>query len=89
MFRKKTYALRVPGYCQDLCHTQMLETSEDAGIRGKHLNLFKNYLISRLQVVKINNLSGKIFKFLAQGTVLEPVLFSICLNNMLTSPTYG
>ena len=65
-------------------HEGLLFKLESYGIAGELLNLFKDYLQERQQRVVLN---GQFFlesdqSRVPQGSVLDPLLFLICINNL-------
>ena len=60
-------------------HAGLLRKLEAAGVTGKLLEWFKNYLLDRRQRVMlpgVNSHWSKIFSFVPQGSILGPLLFS-------------
>ena len=62
------------------------------GIRGKILNLIKNYLSNRKQFVRVNGMNSESLNITcgaAQGGVLSPLLFLVYINNIFFLPLEG
>ena len=73
-------------------HDILLSKLERYGIRGKVLLLFKSYLSNRQQKVRIQNQTSE-YKCVScgvpQGTILEPVLFILYVNDLLRDMPEG
>ena len=58
------------------------------GVKGKAFKLLKNYLTNLKQYVVCNSQNSEIVDIttgVLQGSILEPLLFSICINNLITT----
>jgi hypothetical protein len=68
-----------------LNHKILLEKLHNYGFRGRILNWLKSYLNNRYQYIEVNN-KWSAFKKLTlgvpQGSVLEPLLFLLYINNL-------
>ena len=67
-------------------HYILLQKLERSGIRGNILQVMESYLLDRQQKVRLQNESsdyGKITTGVPQGTILEPLLFILYINDIL------
>ena len=68
-----------------LSHPILLDKLEYYGIRGIPLQLIKSYLQNRIQFVQINSTMSTTTSInigIPQGSVLGPVFFNICINDI-------
>ena len=66
-------------------HTILLEKLDQYGIRGHANNFFKSYLSERQQYTVVNGFSSSVKKVtcgVPQGSVLDPLFFSLYINDM-------
>ena len=69
-------------------HSILLEKLYALGIRGNIYNWFKSYLVNRKQYVIYNNYKsdmGTITHGVPQGSILDPLLFIIYMNDFSKS----
>ncbi len=65
-----------------LNHNILLTKLDYYGIKDANLNLFQNYLTNRKQYVEFGD-KGDITTSVPQGSIREPLLFIIYINNMI------
>ena len=69
-------------------HEILLKKLWHHGIRGIGNDWFKSYLTNRMQYVSINNILSDLLKVIfgvPQGSVLDPLLFLVCINDLNNS----
>ena len=79
------YSLDFPKAFDTLDHNILLNILKDYGIRGEALTFFNNNLSNRKQLVEYDNISSSflpISTWVPQGSILGPLLFIICINEL-------
>ena len=66
-------------------HNGLISKLEAVGIRGKLLNWFRDYLSCRMQATVIKREKSDFKCFIRKGSVLEPLLFLIYINDIVNN----
>ena len=72
-------------------HDILIKKLSHAGITGSFLTLLKSFLAERQQQVKVGNSTSPLRTMnfgVPQGSILSPTLFSIFINDLLSSTTF-
>ena len=75
-----------------LNHGLLIAKLEAYGFSKNSLNYFQSYLCNRLQRTNVNNnftLWKDIFSSIRQGSILDPLMFNIYINNIFLFPDNG